>query len=213
MVTMPPAPSLHRDDIVNAAIGIIERDGVDGLSMRRLATELESKPMTLYHYVASKSELLQLVLTEVAARIPWSRPQGPPRERMIIVAVDMYNELAGISWIVPILRTGTTVGAPALILADTFVSAAIELGIDEVTAMSTWRAVWYIVASELQWQDVLARRAPDEQSWYQTIDPALLIDTPTIARLLPNLPEYSRAFRIRDAVAAQIDGVLAHIRG
>ncbi|MGX7694749.1 TetR/AcrR family transcriptional regulator [Gordonia polyisoprenivorans] len=208
---MPPAPSLQRDDIVDAAIRLIERDGVEGLSMRRLASELGSKPMTLYNYVDNKSELLQLVLTEVAARIPWTRPEGPPRERMITVAVDMYNELAAISWIVPILREGTTVGAPALVLADTFVSAAVELGIDEVTAMSTWRSVWYIVASELQWQDTLARRRPGEKSWHQTIDPDLLTDVPTIARLLPHLIAYSREFRVRDAVAAQIDGVLSHL--
>ncbi|AFA72148.1 putative transcriptional regulator, TetR family [Gordonia polyisoprenivorans VH2] len=208
---MPPAPSLQRDDIVDTAIRIIERDGVDGLSMRRLASELGSKPMTLYNYVDNKSALLQFVLTEVAARIPWSRPEGPPRERMITVAVDMYNELAAISWIVPILRQGTTIGAPAVVLADTFVSAAIELGIDDVTAMSTWRSVWYIVASELQWQDTLARRRPGEKSWHQTIDPDLLADMPTIARLLPHMVEYSREFRVRDAVAAQIDGVLAHL--
>ncbi len=90
----------------------------------------------------------------------------------------MYNELAAISWIVPILREGTTVGAPALVLADTFVSAAIELGVDEVTAMSTWRSVWYIVASELQWQDTLARRRPGEKSWHQTIDPTSLPTCP-----------------------------------
>ncbi|MEP9390703.1 MULTISPECIES: TetR/AcrR family transcriptional regulator [Gordonia] len=206
---MPPAPSLTRDAIVDAAILIIERDGVDGLSMRRLAAELGSKPMTLYNYVANKTELLQLVLTEVAARIPWVRPDGPPRDRMIDVAVGMYDELARISWIVPILRDGTTVGAPALVLADTFVEAALELGVDEVEAMSAWRAVWYIVASELQWQDTLARRTPGEKSWHQTIDPADLVDVPTIARLLPHLPEYAAQFRVRDAVSAQVDGVLA----
>lgn len=75
---MPPVPSLSRDEIVDAAIRIIGAEGVDKLSMRRLATELDSKPMTLYHYVDNKAALLQLVLERWPRA---SRGRDPPARR------------------------------------------------------------------------------------------------------------------------------------
>ena len=60
---MPAARSLHLDEIVEAAIRILEREGPDALSMRRLAVDLGTKPMTLYNYVPNKSALLGLALS------------------------------------------------------------------------------------------------------------------------------------------------------
>ncbi|UEA61618.1 TetR/AcrR family transcriptional regulator [Gordonia otitidis] len=206
---MPAARSLHLDEIVEAAIRILEREGPDALSMRRLAVDLGTKPMTLYNYVPNKSALLGLALSEVAARIPWDAPSGAPRERMISVAVDMYEKMRGIGWLVPILRDGTTVGTPALALADTFLAAALELGMTPTAALSTWRSVWYLVASELQWQDTLSRRSAEEKSWFERIDATELDDYPTIRSLLPAWPRYSAGFDLRDAITAQVDGMLA----
>lgn len=206
---MPPTPSLQRDDIVETAIAILKRDGVAGLSMRRLAVELNSKPMTLYHYVPNKSALLSLALSGVAARIPWTTPTGPPRERMITVAMDMFEKLREIPWIVAILREGTNVGTPALALANEFFTAAAELGVDDQDTLDLWRAVWYLVVSELQWLDTLARRAADDQSWHEKMDPAEVAHLPRVAEIIPRWAELSGRFDIRRAIEAQIDGVVA----
>jgi AcrR family transcriptional regulator len=208
---MPPTPSLQRDDIVEAAIRILERDGVDGLSMRRLAVELGSKPMTLYHYVPNKSVLLSLALSEVAAAIPWQTPTGSPRERMVTIAMDMYDKLGDIPWVVAILRLGTNVGTPALALADQFFSAASELDLDDQSTLDLWRSVWYLVVSELHWRDVMAQRSADDRSWYESMDPAEVADLPRVAAILPRWGELSREFDLRRAVEAQIDGVVARV--
>ncbi|ROZ98283.1 TetR/AcrR family transcriptional regulator [Gordonia sp. OPL2] len=210
---MPPTPSLQRDDIVDAAIRILERDGVDGLSMRRLAVELGSKPMTLYHYVPNKSVLLSLALSDIAARIPWQSPTGPPRTRMVTIVMDMYDKLGAIPWVVAILRLGTNVGTPALALADEFFAAASEIGLDDQDTLDLWRSTWYLVVSELHWQDVMSRRGADDRSWYETIDPAEVADMPQVSALLPRWGELSRAFDLHRAVEAQIDGVVARVRG
>ncbi|MFC8527324.1 TetR/AcrR family transcriptional regulator [Nocardia sp. NPDC057227] len=210
---MAPPSTLDRATIVDAAIRMLERDGIDGLSMRGLAAELGSKPMTLYHHVPSKSALLQLALTELAARIPWAEPTGAPRERMIAVVADMYDRLGEIRWVVPILGLGTHVGAPALVVADLFIAAAMELGLSGAEALALWRAVWWLVAAELLWQSNAARRPPGEQLWYERVDPAELAHLPAIARLLPEWSELSGGFDLRHAIADQIDGALARILG
>ena len=56
-----PAPQLDRGRIVARALEIVDADGVDGLSLRRLADDLGVTPMSLYWHVADKAELLELV--------------------------------------------------------------------------------------------------------------------------------------------------------
>lgn len=54
-------PRLSRDRIVDAAVLLVERDGPEALSMRRLGAELGVEAMSLYHYVAGRAELVRAV--------------------------------------------------------------------------------------------------------------------------------------------------------
>ena len=60
---------LTRRRIIDAAIGMIERDGVGAISMDRLATELGCGLVSLYHHVPSKSALLDGVADAVISDI------------------------------------------------------------------------------------------------------------------------------------------------
>jgi AcrR family transcriptional regulator len=62
-------PRFTREDISSAAVRIADTEGIDALSMRRLAQELGSGTMTLYHYVRTKDELLMLVMDTVMAEV------------------------------------------------------------------------------------------------------------------------------------------------
>jgi AcrR family transcriptional regulator len=62
-------PVLTRHDVLVAALRLVDADGVDALSMRRLGRALDRDPMRLYRFAASKEELLdgvvELVLSEL----------------------------------------------------------------------------------------------------------------------------------------------------
>jgi AcrR family transcriptional regulator len=66
----PARSSLDRDTVVRAAIGMLDTDGVDGLSMRKLGTALGATAPTLYWHVSSKDELLDLAFDEVMHDLP-----------------------------------------------------------------------------------------------------------------------------------------------
>ncbi len=70
-----PAPRvpLTLDAIVDAALRVLERDGMDGLSMRRVADELGTGAASLYWYVHNKEELLQLLFERLNAEIELPR--------------------------------------------------------------------------------------------------------------------------------------------
>jgi AcrR family transcriptional regulator len=56
-----PKPSLSIDAIVEAAIGVADAEGLEAVSMARVAAELGFTPMSLYRYVENKDELLALM--------------------------------------------------------------------------------------------------------------------------------------------------------
>jgi AcrR family transcriptional regulator len=66
--TAPRVP-LTRDAILEAALRVLEREGMDGLSMRRVAEELGTGAASLYWHVRNKDELLQLVFERLSAEV------------------------------------------------------------------------------------------------------------------------------------------------
>jgi TetR/AcrR family transcriptional regulator, tetracycline repressor protein len=58
-------PGLTREQVVASALELVEEDGLDGLSMRRLGARLGIEAMTLYTYVESKDDLLDAVAESV----------------------------------------------------------------------------------------------------------------------------------------------------
>lgn len=65
-----PRVPLTRDRIVVAAIAVLDAEGLAGLTMRRVARELDAGAMSLYRHVAGREELLDLVLEGLEAEIP-----------------------------------------------------------------------------------------------------------------------------------------------
>jgi AcrR family transcriptional regulator len=62
---------LTRERIVAAGIVIADQDGLARVSVRRIAAQLDSSPMSLYHYVPSKRDLLNLMLDAANADFAW----------------------------------------------------------------------------------------------------------------------------------------------
>jgi AcrR family transcriptional regulator len=62
---------LTRERIVAAGIAIADQDGLARVSVRRIAAQLDSSPMSLYHYVPSKRDLLNLMLDAANADFAW----------------------------------------------------------------------------------------------------------------------------------------------
>src|SRR5438045_7753763 len=99
-----PRLPLTRDAIVEAALRVLDREGMDGLSMRRVAEELGTGAASLYWHVRNKDELLQLLNERFAAEVELPEPD-PSRwqEQLKEVAHQMrsaahrHRDLARIS--------------------------------------------------------------------------------------------------------------------
>jgi AcrR family transcriptional regulator len=76
----PAKTPLSEDAVINAALAITRRDGLEAVTMRRVATELDTGAASLYVYVANRDELLHAMLDRVLATVPLATP-APERWR------------------------------------------------------------------------------------------------------------------------------------
>ena len=76
----PAKPALSREAIVDAALKVVAEEGIDALTMRRLAQELDTGAASLYVYVANRSELWELVFDAAVATVR-TEPTDPARWR------------------------------------------------------------------------------------------------------------------------------------
>src|SRR5262245_32195265 len=92
-------PTLSREQIVRAAIEIADAEGIEALSMRRVAAKLRAGTMSLYWHVPSKDDLLDLVRDAIMGEVKLpSTPSGGWRADLRLVAYQTRAELLRHPW-------------------------------------------------------------------------------------------------------------------
>lgn len=87
-------PPLSRERIVTAAIDLIERQGADAVSMRRIATELDCGVMSLYNHVPSKGALLDEVARRVMSGIEFTATPGASWQDQVRAQARAFRAIA-----------------------------------------------------------------------------------------------------------------------
>ncbi|HUA30693.1 MAG TPA: TetR/AcrR family transcriptional regulator C-terminal domain-containing protein [Streptosporangiaceae bacterium] len=85
---------LTRERIITAAIELIEQEGPDALSMRRIAAELGSGVMSLYNHVPSKAVLLDGVAERVLSGIDFTTEPGMNWEDQVRAQARAFRQIA-----------------------------------------------------------------------------------------------------------------------
>ncbi|GGP84961.1 TetR family transcriptional regulator [Streptosporangium pseudovulgare] len=153
-----------------AAHRVIEEDGVAGLTMRRLAREVGSTAMALYHHVRDKEELLLLLLDDYAAGRPRPKEEdlpGEPRDRVVAVATAMRETLSGCPWIVDVLRADDLLSVGALWYPEQIIDAALSAGLTTEEAVDAYRIIWHYTAGEISGRAAARRRREQEGDTYR----------------------------------------------
>ncbi|MET9659393.1 TetR/AcrR family transcriptional regulator [Streptomyces sp. NPDC006510] len=202
---------LDPDAMVATARRIIEEEGVDALSMRRVAKELGSTPMALYHYVQDKDELLMLTLSGTAAAFP--RPELPedPRERLLAVAVHLHGILARLPWVLDILALGELTDRNALWMVEEIIDSALACGLSPAQAVRAYRTIWSYVYGDLIFRRAAERRAqnPSGRRYFPEMvteqDAATL---PRLAALRDEWRTYAADYEVADELDAIIRGLI-----
>ncbi|MFG1616111.1 TetR/AcrR family transcriptional regulator [Nonomuraea wenchangensis] len=160
-------PKISRREIVTAALRVIEEDGTGALTMRRLAREVGSTAMALYHHVRDKEELLLLLLDDYAAAIPRPALPDEPRERMVAAAMAMHDAVSGCPWAVDILKADDLMSVGALWYPEQIVDAAVHAGLTIEEAVDVYRIIWHYTAGEIGGRAAARRRREEGGPTYR----------------------------------------------
>ncbi|MEU4703745.1 TetR/AcrR family transcriptional regulator [Nonomuraea dietziae] len=160
-------PKISRPEIVAAALRVIEEDGTGALTMRRLAREVGSTAMALYHHVRDKEELLLLLLDDYAAGIPRPALPDEPRERMVAAAMAMHDAVSGCPWAVDILKADDLMSVGALWYPEQIVDAAVRAGLTIEEAVDAYRIIWRYTAGEIGGRAAARRRREEGGPTYR----------------------------------------------
>ena len=132
------AELLTRERIVEAAMRVIDADGVDALSMRRLGTELGVNPMAAYHYVPNKAALYDLVLDAVMSEVDLSTiaSTGPLEERLKQAGRAYRNAIMAHPRAIPVLAGRSVRSAIGMRPVEAFLGLLFEAGLTSGDAIS-----------------------------------------------------------------------------
>ncbi len=86
-------PPLSRDVVVRAALAIVDRDGLDGFSMRKLGAELGVDPMAAYYYFPSKAAVLDGIVDAVQAEIPLMTADDAPWDARLREMIRSWHQV------------------------------------------------------------------------------------------------------------------------
>jgi len=114
---------LSRDRVLRAALDVADEGGLPGLTIRSLAERVGAKPMSLYHYVANKDEILDGLVDLVFAEIELPEPNGDWRAAMTRRARSARQVLGRHPWSIALLESRATPGAATLRHHDATIAA------------------------------------------------------------------------------------------
>ncbi|HEY2715852.1 MAG TPA: TetR/AcrR family transcriptional regulator [Solirubrobacterales bacterium] len=125
-----PAPSLTRDQIAAAAVRLADAEGIDAVSMRRLATALGVAASSLYRYVERKDDLLELMADAVMGEVEPAPPGSDWRLAIRTFATEMREMIQRHPWAAAVGAGRPSLGPNSLDRAERLFAAIDATGLD-----------------------------------------------------------------------------------
>lgn len=170
-------PELSLDRIVSAAIEVADADGLDSLSMRRVADQLGMGTMSLYRHVPGKTELFDLMVDRVSAEAHYDDAPQDWRSRLEQVARVNRTLFERHPWLTTLLPRRPPLGPGVIAKYDAELHAVEGIGLTDVEMDSALTLVLGYVrdatASLLEWKTLSERTGQSDDEWWATLAPHL----------------------------------------
>lgn len=172
-------PSLARAEIVQTALKVADRDGLTAVSIRRIAATLGVRPMTLYSRVASKADLIDLMINEVVTEVLIPEPLPADwREALRAIARQAHSAYARHPWIITASGASQRVAPNTVLHAEQLLSALSPL---QLTPKDAWAVAALLNDYTLGHAQRLLSESGVPARSYPDLDPAMF---PHLARAL-----------------------------
>ena len=201
------ASGLTRAAIVRAALELADAEGLDAVSIRRVADRLEARPMSLYSHIASKDDLVALMLNEVSGELLVPAPLPTDwRSALAAIARRAHEAYLAHPWMLTAFGRGPRVGPNQLRRAEQSATAVAGLDLDPADAWTALRIVHeWTIGNALH--VVTLREDPQLEQQLRAADPDAF---PRMSRVFPSARGESHDAAFETALEVVLDGVERH---
>lgn len=146
-----PKQRFSTEEVVQAAIRLADAVGLEGLSMRKVAEAVGVSPMSLYTYVPSKAELIDLMFDRVLAESPDPDPDVTGwRDRLAYIAWTRWRLTERHSWLLDIAMRRPPIGPNVLRKVEIMIDALAGMGLEPKEIALTAETLQHYISGALQ---------------------------------------------------------------
>jgi AcrR family transcriptional regulator len=141
---LPPErpPRLTREVIVEAGLRLADAEGLDAVSIRRVAAVLDARPMTLYSHIDRKEDLLDLMFDRLAGTVLEGEPLPSGwRDALVVIASRKRRVCLAHPWAVALYARRPRVGPNSVMQLERSITALRPLTADLTQAIRVVNAV------------------------------------------------------------------------
>lgn len=199
MTSKPAAasrPPLTKDRILEAAVDVADRDGLDALTMRRLGAELGFEAMSLYKHVANKEEILEGMVELIVGHIVIPEPGADWREAMRRRAISAREVFSQHSWVIALLEARGSSGPAVMRYRNAILGNLMSAGFPiEGAAHAFWLLDCYVYGQVIQ-ETSMTPSTPEDAADPATAAPdqATMSDYPHLAAMYEHAQTYGYTF-------------------
>jgi AcrR family transcriptional regulator len=213
----PAKPPLSEEAILDVALGIVREEGLDAVTMRRLATELDTGPASLYVYFSSRDALLDAMLDRVTGMVPLDEPDPARwREQIHNLMKGMLDAMEAHPGIATVAVANPPTSERALVGADNMAALLRAGGVrdqDAAWACDILPLITTALAVETAVHQQRAAGGASEEQFierlnetFRSLDPARF---PNLIALGPFMTTGSGDERFHFAIDVFLDGLVA----
>ena len=207
--------NLSRESTLRAALEIIDEDGVEGLSMRRLGRALGRDPMSLYRHAATKAELLDGVAEAVLAELSVDTTDGDWAAQLRTVARQFRGLALAHPNVVPLLVTRPLATPIAMRPLGTLrpLEAILELliraGFSEVEALHVYRSFYGFIQGHVlnELQELVENHEETDDLLRLGLHRLPIREFPRLRSLAPVLAAYDGAAELERGMDILLTGL------
>ncbi|MBV9228379.1 MAG: TetR/AcrR family transcriptional regulator [Chloroflexi bacterium] len=215
-------PALSREQIVRVALTLADAEGIEAISLRRIASVLGVSAMALYWYVERKEDVLDLMIDAVYGEMVY--PELAPedwRSHLQEIAVQTRAMMLRHPWLASLIGHRAVLGPNALKQTDYLLGIMSRLGFDMTTCMSVLSmfnayTVGFVLG-EMGEAEAQRRTGLSKEEWQQQVAPYVQEQVlasgryPSLAHYIAESEERSSDERFIFGLTRMLDGIAAYI--
>ncbi|WTW93006.1 TetR/AcrR family transcriptional regulator [Streptomycetaceae bacterium NBC_01309] len=139
-----PVPGYDRDALAAAGVALADAQGLAAVTMRAVADALGAGPASLYRYIATREELVELMVDRAHAEIRYPEPTGDWLDDLLALARESRRVTLGHPWLLDATATRTPLGPSTVAFLENALGAVADLDVptrDKLEAIAVLSAV------------------------------------------------------------------------